>query len=911
MRLVPILLLALPLLACPAQNSVSCDSDDGCPANQRCRRGACGPICLTNADCGSAQVCAADGTCQAPPECASDNDCATGFSCTSKGKCECQSDSACAANQQCLNGTCQTRKPCTADADCAGTGGRCEITTGTCLPVCVLPQDCAPNLNPTVALGLYSCVMGTCTRRCVNDVTCGTSGFICEAGNCAIAECATLADCPSGQYCTSANFGRCLDYTPCTSTAQCMQNYQCTSFNGVQCPPGFDCSKSLCQELPQCSIDGDCISVSGGMPAQTGYCQDGHCQPADACTGPTCGAGLTCINDLCVPAVCRGNADCPGGACVDGACLSPPAVGDINLLSMVPSQGLLEVGETLRFTLIAFKLDGSSFPLSSGHFEVTDTMGSPTTAAAIDSSGLLTASAAGVVKVRGSVTGANVAPQTATVTIYAAVTQGRRVLVLDAATRAPLSGVKVYGCPSGCTAADEVDTDVSGVAAFPAYTAGPVTFSAVSQEVRLDGLPRLERVSVLNTGAVDVMLALRENPVHEAAGFNGSISFSNVHTTGQYWAGLMATGLSDLPALDLTTLLGEQFNVDIPGIGQTVPVPGALVLYTSPGFGIPQAIKSKSLGLGQPGLHHTIAFAGRGNANQLLSLRSTQFLSYVGAFDYALQPWVTLPALPRVPDATDVNNNGLCSNTTKCPMGSEDVPDYANFPMLSLAPQREQKERTHVMLPKLPSTLDTVVVAVTSGSNETGLLPLGLTSVVAGAPASDGTRTVPEVVMQSGSPYGGVETGSPGLWALAGNAAGNSQSGRLVRADPLPATVAVAPFLPVAAGSSYSPTMRAFLPGQPDWASVYSNGGDVARVSVTGSQARHTVYFDIAAAQTQVGFPLLDGPGNDPAAEATVTLEATALDLSYFGGLDELVSLTGHNLLDTAFSLDGYSRFTR
>ncbi|MFT3843176.1 MAG: hypothetical protein QM723_39695 [Myxococcaceae bacterium] len=861
--------LALLFLGCPTQNSAPCDTDDQCPANKRCRRGACGPICLSDTDCGTGQVCASDGTCQLPPECKHDTDCAQGFECTNN-KCTCTADSACAANQQCENGICTTRKPCTGDADCAGTGQRCEITSGTCLPTCILPADCAPNLNPNVATALYTCVQGTCTRRCVNDVSCGTSGFICEAGDCTLAECKTLADCPSGQYCTDPNFGRCLDYTPCTDSSMCPKNFECKHFsNTMQCPPGFDCTKSLCQELPTCAIDGDCVSgvrFDGGTPGsvQTGYCEEGHCQSSPACTGPSCPSGFACINDLCVPAVCRGSQDCPGQACVDGACQTAPAAGDINQLAMVPSKGLLEAGDTLKFTLIAFKLDGSSFPMGSGNFQVTDLAGSPTTAATIDANGTLTAVSAATVKVIGSVNGANVPPQNATVIIYDHVTAGRRVLVLDAATRQPLTGVKVYGCPTGCTTPDEVDTDATGAAAFPAYGSGTVTFSAVSQDVRGDGLPTYERVSVLETHATDVMIALRVNPVHEASGFNGSVSFSNVHTTGQYWAGMIATGLSDVPELDLQSLLGEQFNVDIPGIGQTVPVPGAVVLYTSPGFGIPQSIKSKSLGLGQPGLHHSIAFAGRGNLNQVTALRSTQFLSYVGAFDYALQPWVSMPALARVPDTTDVNNNGLCTDTQQCPMGTEDVPDYAHFPMLNLAPQRQQKERTEVILPKLPSTLDTVVVSVTQISPDTGMLPLGFSSVAAGAPGNDGTRPVPNVVLQSGSPYGGVEVGLPALWALAGSAAGNQQSGRLVRGDPLPESVSVAPFLPAASGSSWSATMRSFIPGQPDWASVYSNGADVARVSITGSEARHTILLRRRPPADGGGLPGAHRPRHGP-----------------------------------------------
>ena len=42
---VPLLMIAvLSLTACPATNSTPCDTDAQCTADQRCRRGACGPI---------------------------------------------------------------------------------------------------------------------------------------------------------------------------------------------------------------------------------------------------------------------------------------------------------------------------------------------------------------------------------------------------------------------------------------------------------------------------------------------------------------------------------------------------------------------------------------------------------------------------------------------------------------------------------------------------------------------------------------------------------------------------------------------------------------------------------------------------------------------------------------------------
>lgn len=843
-----------------------------------------------------------------------DSECANGFTCKAE-RCQCATDSACAANQQCIAGVCEARKRCTADADCAGSGGRCEVTQGLCLPVCSMPSDCAPGLDPRVAFALYTCSQGTCTRRCLNDVTCGGQGLICKSGLCSTADCTTLGDCPADQYCTSATFGRCVAYKFCATSSECAANFECTRFPAAQCPPGFDCTKSLCLEQPQCLIDGDCVSAPP-MSMQNGFCSDSHCQPTSKCTtSATCATGQECVGGLCVPSTCRGHPDCgPGKACVDGACASAPSAGEIAQLQLIPASGLLEVGDTLQLRLVAFRLDGSTYPLASGTFAVVDELGAPSSLATADPGGVVTGVAPGKVVVRASVAGSTVGTQESKLTIYAAVTSGRRVLVVDAATRAPLPGAKVNGCLSAaCATPTEILTDALGVALFPALTAGPATFTVVAQEVRADGLPRHERASVIATTATDVYLPLRDNPVHSAAGFNAGISFADVRTSGQYWAGLAAVSASDLPSVDLQLLLGENFQVQIPGIGQSIPVPGSVVLYTSPGFGIPQAIKGKSLGLGQAGaVRHSVAFAGRSDLNAVLALRSTQFLSYVGAFDYALQTNLSLSNRPRVPDTTDINGNGLCTDMAKCPMGSEDVPDYANFVTLNFTPHREQKRRTEVVLPKLPSTLDQVIVAAAEVGTEAGLLTLGFSSVVAGAPGPDGTRAVPSVVLRSGTPYGGLEISTPGIWALGGNNNGNSYSGRLTRGSTLPVKVLVAPFLPVPTNPSFQVATRSFAPGQPEWSSVFSSGGELARIGLTGSEQRHVLYVAIGPSQTSIVVPPTpSGPGADPLAQGTLQMEVVAVDLSDGTSVEDIFTLKGVNLSTWLTVIDGYSRFDK
>ncbi len=908
-----LIICALLLIGCPAENSKPCAADSECSADQRCRRGACGPVCLDDSECGDAQVCRS-GICKPRPECTIDTDCATGFACTAD-RCQCLGDSSCGSNQTCTNGSCATRKPCTADADCAGQGGRCEVTQGICLPTCFTSTDCAPQLDPQVALALYACIDSACIRRCVNDVTCGGSGFICASNLCRKADCKTLSDCAAGQYCTSATFGRCATYSTCADSTSCQRNWECKQFGTAACPPGFDCTQKLCLELPQCLSDSDCVTgIPGtGSSKQNGYCAEGHCQPTLACVSPTeCGPGKTCIAKVCVPSACRGHQDCSGAqACVDGTCIDGPMPAQINILRVTPVRALLEVGDTLQLHLVAFRLDGSSFPSAEAGFTVVDTLGMPSTAATVTAQGLVSAVSAGVVVIRVKVTGSALDPVETTLTIVPEVTSGRRVLVVDASNKAPISGAKVAGC-ANCTVPTVVVTDAQGLAAFPDLEAGPASFTVVSADLRSDGLPAYERVSVIGTSSADVYLPLRANPVKSAAGFNASLSFAKVSTNGTYWAGLVATSFGDLPSVKPTDLLGDTFSVKLDIINQKIPVPGAVVLYTSPAFGFPQEVKPRAFGFGQPGTRFVVGYAGRGELAQAFSARSIDFLGYLGAFDYGLDTGIVMAPKVNVPDTADVNGNGLCTNPGTCPMGSEDVPDYANFTRVSMTPSRQQSLRTEVVFPKVPQTVSTVLASAVEIDAEAGLLPVGFASKTPGMPGSDGTRAVASVTLRSGAPYNGLEVAQPGLWSIATNAQGTGLTARLSKHPVLPSRIVVNPFLPWPSGDSYSPETRTFSPGQPTWSSMYSSGAELARVSITGTEQRHVIYFAMSGAQTSVALPVSPpGPGADPTAQPMVALEVVTVDLSSGVVADGVWGFGGVNLSNWVTAIDGYSRFDR
>lgn len=901
------------LCGCPPQNSKPCFDDTECSRDQRCRLGACGPVCLNDLECGDSQVCRS-GLCQPRPECVTETECASGFTCT-EGRCQCLGDSSCGTNQQCKGGSCVTRTRCRADTECAEQGGHCEITQGLCLPACMTSTDCAPQLDPQVALALYGCIDRACVRRCINDLTCGGQSIICAANLCRAADCQTLTDCAAGQFCTGAAFGRCLTYTPCTDDSSCSRNWQCKRFETAACPPGFDCQQKLCLEQPQCLTDADCITgVPGTATAkQTGYCGEGHCQPTVSCQSATeCAAGLTCIAKICVPTACRGQGDC-AGACVDGRCVLAPSPGEINVLRVSPTRGLLEVGDMLRVSLIAFRLDGSSYPLTVGAFTVVDALGASSTNASVTPEGLVTALAGGDVIIRASVPGSALAAVETRLTIVPQVMTGRRVLVVDAATQGPLRNAHVRGClEPTCDAPSEALTDARGLANFDAMGAGSASFTVVSAQVRSDGLPAFERASIIGTTAAQVYLPLRVNPVKAASGVNGSISFTRVTTSGTYWAGLVATSFGDVPSVKPTDLLGDTFSVQLDLINQKVPVPGALVLYTSAAFGVPQEVKPRSFGFGQAGTRFVVGYAGRGELQQLLTARSIDFLGYLGAFDYALDAPLTLTPQVNVPDTADVNGNGLCTNPQRCPAGTEDVPDYANFTRVSMTPSRPQAVRTELVLPKVVSSVSTVLVSAVQIDPEAGLLPVGFASRTPGAVGSDGLRAVDAVILRSGAPYNGLEIAQSGIWAVATNAQGTGLSGRLSQAASLPPRVVVSPFLPWPAGGSYAPLTKIFSPGQPTWSSVYSSGAELARVSITGTEQRHVLYFAMRGDQTAVAVPEApSGPGADPTTEAATALEVVTIDLAAGVTPDEVFSLRGVNLFNWVTATDGYARFDR
>lgn len=87
----------------------------------------------------------------------------------------CALNTDCAAPLGCRIGVC--RRLCVESRDC-GAGLRCLIRVGETSGACQLPEEARCAVNSACPAG-FSCVFGTCTLTCVEDVDCTVRGSLC------------------------------------------------------------------------------------------------------------------------------------------------------------------------------------------------------------------------------------------------------------------------------------------------------------------------------------------------------------------------------------------------------------------------------------------------------------------------------------------------------------------------------------------------------------------------------------------------------------------------------------------------------------------------------------------------------------------------------------------------------------
>ncbi len=200
-----------------------------------------------------------------------------------------------------------------------------------------------------------------------------------------------------------------------------------------------------------------------------------------------------------------------------------------------------------------------------------------------------------------------------------------------------------------------------------------------------------------------------------------------------------------------------------------------------------------------------------------------------------------------------------------------------------------------------------------STRNSYGLLPTGFASRTPNPAGQDGLRAVDPVVVRGGAAHNGTEVAPTGIWALAVTTDGDAFSARVSVPPQLGSQHLMRPFLPAPANASWSATTRTFNLGQPVWSSIFSNGGDLGRVSLTGSETRHVLYFPMGNGQNELTWPSVPpgGAGVDPAEESAAQFELVAVDLINSVTLNSLFDAPGLTLSTWARAVDGYSRLDR
>jgi hypothetical protein len=610
---------------------------------------------------------------------------------------------------------------------------------------------------------------GQCEQRCTGDSICPQE-TICENNLCVPSQCDSSADCTMimNPMCVGAamGHGRCVEVVPCDAMGGCPQNMICNPMT------------NNCEMLPGCVSDRDCMNNA--------YCENHFCQPSQACTMamPACPMNTDCVGGVCVPFVCRGDADCTvsGQRCIAGSCQTPPPTTAVTAVRIITPAGVVRPTTTYQFVAVALDQAGRVVP------GVTFTWNSSMTAVAtIDAAGLATGGAMeGTTTITASIMNGTMtitSPGVILRNIGPLASQSQlRVTVQDLSSGAAVPNATVIAHISpGMTTT--MITDATGVVTFQANATMPFDVTAVE--------PNHDFVTILGVSSHDVLIQLP--PVSKpsiAGGMKGTVDFSGVHEMGALSISLNGSSIaSPLVAFDPASIFGgDLFDISVPGVGN-VPVPAATTLSVAfGGANIP--LKDMFYTRATTGLRAAYSFAGRldlgllmgggGGGGNLIG----RILPYLQRFDHGVKPVVDVIALPTVVDAMDINGNG---NTT------ERVPDYNNFPAVSLAPDTQQSLRYYLQVAHLPSVsggnANALIVIGGVILPGVGFVPLGLD----GQQDTMGSGIVDAFTTKIAPPHGGLEVGRYAVLAtavrLTAAALPGPGSARLFTSDRLPQSV--------------------------------------------------------------------------------------------------------------------------
>lgn len=908
----PLLALACVALfalgACNESGESECSNDSECPGAATCQGGVCeapAVTCTSDADCPTDQTCGAEGLCVGSPGDADgdgvadeDDNCPTvanpdqtdanedgvGDACeniTEPGDCtnssECSLDEVCVeglcelvecslaageelcpADAVCVGTICRFAPTCGSDAGCVDVLGVCDRDSGRCVPGCSTNAECGGRRTT-------SCVDSACVYACSSDAQCDDNET-CTGGYCLQNECSGngIEGCPDGERCDGA--GQCEPYTACDDDDACLADEFCDA--------------GICEPRVSCLSDLNC---GNGQ-----ICEGGFCRTAATCTTDAeCEDGEDCVAGLCVPFLCRGNADCEAPqVCEAGACIDVPAA-TIDEIIILTRPDVLSPGDTLPFSAIALDDRGDAIP------GVPFTWSSSEPGVGAFSGALFSAGdTAGTSEVTASADGVSSSPVTV---VNVGLDDTTRVAVVDRTSGVPIVGALVVAGDA------TVETDVNGVASLGDFSGDVHVFAEGFDYASVLGVPA-STVVLVPIGAASGFA--------EVGGFTGEMDYSSVNTTGDASLGLAGAALpGNLVDLNLNNLLGDPVNtsVSIPGVGgQELPLPGGLVLRVD-FFGIGE-IKGTYYARSPDGFNFAWALGGQIRVQELIGLFTGggdldlpailgAILPLFESFDHDIEPFVAEGRV-LVEDADDFDGDGD---------DEELVPDYSEFPEITLEPAVQQRYRTEVELPTLPVINEEATeIAILVGGvlvDGVGFVPTGIS-----AAQGDGDGNPDPVVLRMAPSHSGLGVGD---FAIVAIAFGSDGAGFGADGIELPADISVLMFtgarlpeavdfsstaFPVVEDAEWDPEARTFAGNSAD--------GALARVTLVGPTGSWTVY---GAGDADVDFALPAPP--DDLTDWTVGAFAR-FDVIALSGADfaSVISAGGVTLRALDGSATGFAR---
>lgn len=910
-------LLAALTLACSDDtmnlDPTACENNDGCPADQWCNGGSCEPgtgnACTTDEECKPGETCdivrdcgatrcsgntcvpqsctshdqcwpddgfvCRDGTCQPPEACDDTGNCLDDLFCNGDNLCvppdgTCTDDEGCPGDLICVASACVTPTPCTTSDECPPSQ---NCIQGVCDDPCTENADCG---SPAQAY-LCDAASGDCFQRCLNDDQC-PAGHWCDdeaaqgpGGLCILAECTTDAECDQAndEVCDGKEDGR----------GHCVMVVRCDQAGG--CPPGFACdtATNTCEPVPACRTDRDCEGSA--------YCDAGYCIPADDCSAASCPTDFECIGDVCVPAVCRSNADCTvqGEVCIAGACMTPPAPDQVVEVRIITPAGVVRPATTYAFTALALDQAGRAVP------GVTfEWLSSDTDVATIDADGLATGgNTEGVTEIRARVqtTGGPVTSTPVELTNLGAAPAQVHITVVRTTNGTPISGAQVELTSASGT--EISTTDQRGLALFT-NTATPFDVTVAHADH--------DYVSVMGATSTDLVVPLPAITRPDvAAGIKGTVDLSQVTTQGGLSLSLSGASMpSPLHTFDAAGLFGgDLIQVNVPMVGDIGIPAGNTVEVDLMGFQVP--LKTEYYATAQPGVRAIWTFGGRigidggtfGNLNNLIAL----LIPYFQRFEHGVVPTTTLVGIPTVVDTADFDGDGDVAET---------IPDWNSFPAQPMQPVVSQSLRYQLSVDNLPfvsgGNANTLVVIAGALLPGVGFVPLGLD----GQTDDNGNGIVQAFVTKTAPAHGGLEAGEYAVIASAVRIDGalpGPGSVRMYVGDSIPTSVDLSDgWLDSPIDATWSgPAREVGLPALP--------GADLFRVAFTSPDGGWHVYGPAPAGGT-LAIPPAPAGLVDRTASATVTIDA--VDLEQGADPGTLFELTGGGTLGIDRVTRGFSR---